>query len=112
MIPAVELSELLEKWSEEGRDVQLFNLHGMSIFPIYDAVGCLRAYSAVFPIKRGAGDRCPPYEGSFPCEDGAIIELGRGWRVMCVTVNPFMPIAAIETKLEAAAKRLKEEGEK
>lgn len=84
----VRFDLVLEKYAEEGRDPQLFSYHGYSIFPVYSvATGGLYAFACVFLISRGEGERAPAYEGTFPTEHHATVELGSGWRVIAMQVR-------------------------
>jgi len=52
---------------------------------VWNAVtGGLMTDITVYPILRGEGEKAPPFEGSFPTEDGQSRDLGKGWLVMCV----------------------------
>lgn len=103
-----QFSEFLEQHSQEGRDVQLYNVHGQTLFPVFNAVtGGLMAIAAVYPILRGEGDRCPKFEGSFPTEDGATRDLGNGWIAMCVLFSYDQTLMGKMTKLERAEDKLR-----
>lgn len=103
-----QFADFLEHHAREGREVQLYEVHGQTLFPMLDpATGGLRACAAVFPILRGEGASAPKFEGAFPTEDGATLDLGRGWIVMCVVFGYEQTLMGKITKYERAEDKLR-----
>lgn len=93
----------------EGAQIQVFEIAGQMIFPCYALHGGgIHSAAAIYPILHGNGEKAPTFDGAFPTEDGAMLELGEGWVVMCVRV-PFGAVPSdVRGKLEAAEAKLLE----
>jgi hypothetical protein len=100
------LRDLLYEYAREGREVQLFNTHGQTMFPIWSGEGGLKSDCALFPILRGSGDRCPKFTADFPMKSGETKDLGNGWIVMCLTFGYHETVDELRVTLEEADKKL------
>ena len=102
------LSTALRELAEEGRDVQLYDVNGQTLFPLWNSSGGLLTDAAVYPILRGKGDRCPAFTGQFPMEDGETLELGNGWVAMCVRLGYHLTALGKIAKIQAAETKLRQ----
>ena len=96
----------LERYALEGRDPQLYGIEGQYVFGMFNAKGDMMSDVAAFLIRRGRGERAPKYSGPFPTEDGKIVELGEGWKVIRVTWNIGHTIYDVIALLDSAEAQL------
>ncbi len=101
------LSLHLEEHAAEGRDVQLFDVNGQKLFPMYALSGSLSTDIAAYPILRGSGPRAPAFSGSFPRTDGETIDIGNGWIAMCVIFPYHQTAQEWIAKLQVAEDKLR-----
>lgn len=97
-----------ERFRLEGAPIQVFEVAGQMIFPCYAPHGGgIYSAAAIYPILRGRGESAPKFDGAFPTEDGATLDLGEGWILMCVRVPFGSSPADVRGKLEAGEKKLR-----
>lgn len=102
-----QFSDFLAEHSRAGRDVQLFDVYGQTMFPMCTPDGALRTDCAVYPILHGEGERVIEFKGSLPTKDGETLDLGNGWIVMCVLFHYDQTLMGKMTKLERAEDKLR-----
>lgn len=98
--------DFLERYAEEERDVQLYDVFGHVLFPVWTPLG-LSTDVAVFPLIRGTGEKAPFYTGAFPVRDGETIDIGSGWIAMCVILRYGDTVGEKIAKLELAENKLR-----
>jgi len=92
----------------EGRDPQLYSVHGQTLFAKYAMSGSLCTSAYVFSIRRGKGERAPKYEGSFPANDLEVFDIGAGWKAMAIELPSFWSVDEQMAKIIAAEAKLME----